>query len=94
MTAPDGNIPRIMAAAHARGLSRAQTRALCNPKLVVIEDILREILKPHGIALPPVDLAAMLPDPLKNPSLIPNLNHPAATNLVNRQDHVCHAFFT
>ena len=133
-----GNIPRIMAAAHTRGLTRGQTRALYNPEfieamgyhsdfavnrsvlieslsaytpraealferwfnrgvffytgnhpnLMVIEDILREVLKPHDMALPSVELATILPDPLEIPSLVPNLNHPAATNLLNRQDHV------
>ncbi len=133
-----GNIPRIMAAAKARGLTRAQACALYNPafidamgyrgdfainrgmlienlsaytanaealferwfdhgvffftgnhpKLMVIEDVLRAVLAPHGIALPAARLAGFLPDPLEDQAIDPNLNHPRAHNLLERQDHV------
>jgi len=132
------NIPRIMAAAKTRGLTRDQTRALYNPEFVeamgyrdvfavnrsifietlsaytpratylfekwfdqgvffhtgnhpksfVIIDILREVLQKHDIPLAPARVADYLPDLLARNTMDPNLNHPDAHNLLDRQDHV------
>ncbi len=59
-----------------------------HPKSFVVEDILRDVLEPLGIALPAAPVSDHLPDPLEREAANPNLNHPAARNLLDRPDHV------
>lgn len=59
-----------------------------HPKSFVIEDILRDVLAPHGIDLPSVPISGFLPDPLAHHHIHPNLNHPDAQNVLDRKDHI------
>lgn len=59
-----------------------------HPKSFVVEDVLRAILRNSSIALPSVSVSDFLPDPLAMEAVNPNLNHPAATNWLDRPDQV------
>lgn len=70
---------------HARGIFFHTGN---HPKSFVIEDVLRAILQESGIALPSFAVSDLLPDPLATEAVNPNLNHPAATNRLDRPDQV------
>lgn len=59
-----------------------------HPKSYVIEDVLRGLLYGSQIALPSVRVTDFLPDPLATEAVNPNLNHPVATNRLDRPDQV------
>ena len=59
-----------------------------HPKSFVVEDILRSVLHPLDLGLPAASLSAILPDPLAEFDLWPNLNHPRATNRLDCMDQI------
>ncbi|MEY8829264.1 GSCFA domain-containing protein [Sedimentitalea sp. XS_ASV28] len=59
-----------------------------HPKLWVVEDVLRDILEAHDIPTPHYKISNILADPLAQRGILPNLNHPAARNRIDRQDQV------
>ncbi len=59
-----------------------------HPKSFIIEDVLRGVLKDHDLALPPEGASAYLLSPFAPLPILPNLNHPAAINRLDRADHI------
>lgn len=59
-----------------------------HPKSFVIEDMLREVLASKDIDLPRVMVSNFMPDPLASSSILPMLNHPHASNLLDNPSHV------
>jgi len=63
-----------------------------HPKSFVVEDMLRDVLTPHGVRMPDLAVSDFLVDPLAVLAIHPNLNHPAARNLLDHQDHVYNVY--
>lgn len=59
-----------------------------HPKSFVIEDMLREVLAGQDIDLPRAMVSDFMPDPLARLPILPILNHPQATNLLDNPSHV------
>ncbi|MDA7430293.1 GSCFA domain-containing protein [Primorskyibacter aestuariivivens] len=59
-----------------------------HPKLTVVEDVLREILRRDAGLDLPAGLAAFCTDPLQKFAISPQANHPAAQNLISDPNHV------
>ena len=59
-----------------------------HPRSFVVEDILRSVLEPLELELPAACLSDLLPDPLAANDRMPSLNHPMATNRLDRPDQI------
>lgn len=59
-----------------------------HPKMYVIADLLRDILRNNDLDILGGKASDILVDPLEQHLSLPNLNHSHATNLMDRQDHV------
>lgn len=59
-----------------------------HPKSFVVEGIIRSMLRGSDIKLSDAAVSSLLPDSLAVNPINPHLNHPMATNLLDRKDHV------